>query len=61
MVVVDIVDEAEQHIDKWMGDTGYSHHIKSTREGRINMISRNWNSTSVRRGQGGVHHQEEDR
>ena len=37
MVVVDIVGEAEQQVDKWLGDMGSSHHIKSTREGMINV------------------------
>ena len=36
MVVVDIVGEAKQRIDKWLGDTGSSHHIKSTRENSTN-------------------------
>ena len=36
MVVVDIVGEEEHKIDTWLGDTGSSHHIKSTREGLIN-------------------------
>ena len=36
MVVVDIIGEAKQQIDKRLGDTGSSHHIRSTREGLIN-------------------------
>ena len=35
MVNADIVGEAERHVDKWLGDTGSSHHIKSTQEGMI--------------------------
>ena len=37
MVVVDIVGEAKQQMDKWLGDTGSSHHIKSARAGMINV------------------------
>ena len=37
MVVVDIFGEAVQQIYNWLGYTGSSHHIKSTREGMINV------------------------
>ena len=57
MVVVDIVGEAEQQTDKWLGDTGSSHHIKSTRVGMIN-VEKCPPGTKIRQVQGVVDVQE---
>ena len=57
MVVVDIVGEAKQQIDKWLGDTGSSHHIKSTRAGMIN-VEKCPPDTKIRQVQGVVDVQE---
>ena len=37
VVVDDFVGEAEHLEEKWLGDTGSSHHIKSTRAGMIDV------------------------
>ena len=57
MVVVDIVDEAEEEIDKWLGDTGSSYYIKSTRAGMIN-VEKCPPDTKIRQVQGVVNVQE---
>ena len=57
MVVVDIVGEAEQQIDKWLGDTGSSHHIMSSGAGMIN-VEKCPPCTKIRQVQGTVDVQE---